>query len=159
VPNRIDQRLQDAAYLFRTLASNLRIDSSCAERGPSGPRQSKIANKQNSSKPTKSWWFKRITDDMHIQAAIAGTSSMRYAMEKRLPTEVRASNGTQFTAFKSGRSCNNQNLRLALNSTSSCVNPRFVGPTRTKIGMFRQYCLPITTLLKPSLITEFVSNS
>src|SRR5690606_13452339 len=70
----IDQQLMEAAYLFpglRVESPNLRFSAS---RGLA-ELAVKIAYERRSPNADRVWWFNESTDDLHIQAAIAGTDS------------------------------------------------------------------------------------
>jgi len=153
--DRIDQRLQDAAYLFPGLCVESPNRQFIAERGLAD-LASKIANKADSSNADKVWWFNESTDDMHIQAAIAGTIDGDTQWRAFANGSASVENGTHLTAFKKVVAACKIKPAIALIHVVM-RNPRFVGPTRTKLDV-PEILLPIYDALKPSL-TEFVSNS
>ena len=70
---RIDQRLMDAAYLFPGLCVKSPSFTFSASRGLSN-LASQLAKEKQTPNGDRIWWFNESTDDLHIQAALAGTS-------------------------------------------------------------------------------------
>ena len=151
---RIDQQLIDAAYLFpglRVATPTLQIS---APRGLAD-FASKIAHESGCTDGEMVWWFNESTDDLHIQAAIAGTA---------VDTDWRAfvngnasiEGGTHLTALKRAVSACKRKPAVAMIHVIM-RNPRFAGPTRTKLDA-SEIGWPIYHALKPNLMA-FLSNS
>ena len=151
--NRIDNRLKDAAYLFPGFRVETPTLQFIAPRGLAD-LASKIANESNANNADRVWWFNGSTDELHIQAAVAGTDS---------ETDWRAfangstsiENGTHLTALKRVVSACKIKPAIALIHVIM-RKPRFAGPTRTKLDV-PEIVSPIYQALKPSL-KDFVST-
>ena len=151
--HRIDNRLKDAAYLFPGFRVETPTLQFIAPRGLAD-LASKIANESNASNADRVWLFNGSTDELHIQAAVAGTNS---------ETDWRAfangstsiENGTHLTALKRVVAACKIKPAIALIHVIM-RNPRFAGPTRTKLDV-PEISSPIYQALKPSL-KDFVST-
>ncbi len=150
---RIDNRLKHAAYLFPGFRVETPTLNFIAPRGLAD-LATEIANETNANNADRLWWFHDSTDELHIQAAMAGTDS---------ETEWRAfangnrciENGTQLTALKRVVAACKIKPAIALIHVIM-RNPRFAGPTRAKLDV-PEIISPIYQALKPSL-KDFVSN-
>ncbi len=143
----IDERLQNAAYLFpglRVESPNLRF---IAPRGLADLAHS-LARTARANAAEQVWRFNETIGDLHIQAAVAGTGRE-----------------TQWRAFANGSSSieEGDHLTAFQRVVAACKiqpavalihvilqNPRFAGPTRTKLEV-PEIIDPIYEALKPSL--------
>lgn len=149
----IDNRLKDAAYLFPGFRVETPTLQFIAPRGLAD-LASKIAAETGANNADRVWWFNGSTDELHIQAAMAGTDS---------ETDWRAfangstsiEKGTHLTALKRVVAAYKVKPAIALIHVIM-RNPRFAGPTRTKLDV-SEIVSPIYQALKPSL-KAFVSN-
>jgi len=152
---RIDQRLMDAAYLFpgfHVESPNLRF---AAPRGLAD-LASKIANESESSNPDSVWWFNESTDDMLIQAAIAGTADGDTEWRAFANGSTSIEKGTHLTALK--RVVAACKIKPAIALIHVVIrNPRFAGPTRTKLEV-PEILSPICQALEPSM-AAFAASS
>lgn len=129
---RVDQRLIDAAYLF----PGLKVESPglrfCASRGLADLAV-KIANEKGSPNAHRVWWFNESTDDIRIQAAIAGTGSdTDWRAFANGATSIEG--GTHLAALK--RVVKSCGLRPASALIHIIMrNPSFAGPTRSRLDV------------------------
>lgn len=151
---RIDERLMDAAYLFPGLRVNSPDLQFSAPRGLADLAK-KLANEPGAANADRVWWFNESTDELHIQAAIAGTDS-RTDWRAFANGSSRVEQGTHLTVLKRVVSACKLKPAVALIHVMM-QNPQFAGPTRSHLDAPEIFS-PIYQALKPSLKT-FVSDS
>ena len=151
---RIDQRLLDAAYLFPGLRVNSPNLQFSAPRGLADLAL-KLANESGAANTDRVWWFHESTDELHIQAAIAGTHS-RTDWGAFANGSTSVEQGTHLTALKRVVAACKIKPAIALIHVIM-QNPRFAGPTRSHLDAPEIFS-PIYQALKPSL-KAFVSDS
>ena len=152
---RIDRRLKDSAFLFpgfRVQSPNFQFT---APRGLADLAL-QLANETSSTNADKVWWFNESTEDMSIQAAIAGTTAGETEWRAFANGSTSYEQGTHLTALQQVvAACD---IKPAIALIHVVMNtPRFAGPTRTRLDV-PEILTPIVEALKPSLST-FVSNS
>lgn len=151
---RIDQRLMDAAFLFpgfRVGSPNLDF---VASQGLAD-LAANIAVKNGCENVDRVWWFNETFDDLHIQAALAGTSDETdWRCFANGSTSIES--GTHLTALKRVVSACKIKPVIAMIHVI-LRSPRFAGPTRTKLDV-PEIVSPIYRALKPNL-KAFVLNS
>ncbi|MEM7476806.1 MAG: ATP-binding protein [Planctomycetota bacterium] len=151
---RLDRRLLDAAYLFpgfRVESPNIQF---VAPNGLADMAAEYVAD-IGAADRNHVWWFNGSTDEMLIQASIAGTTDSETEWRAFANGSTSIEKGTHLTALK--RVVASCRIRPAIASVHVVMNtPRFAGPTRTKLDV-PEILSPIYQALKPSL-AEFVSG-
>lgn len=145
--NRIDQRLLNATYLFPGLQVQSPTLCFNAPRGLAD-LAAKLVQELGHKETGRIWWFHEQTDDLYVQAAIAGNSN-ETVWKCFANGSTCIENGTHLTAFKRVVSACKLKPAVALIHVIM-RNPRFAGPTRTKLDA-PEILSPIYHALKPSL--------
>ena len=152
---RLDCRLRDAAYLFpgfRVASPNFQF---VAPKGLADMATEYVA-KLGATDADHVWWFDDSTDEMLIQASVAGTTDSETQWRAFANGSTSIEKGTHLTALKRVVAACKIKPAIALVHVVM-NNPRFAGPTRTKLDV-PEILSPIYDALKPSL-AEFVSGS
>ncbi|ADG69378.1 ATP-binding region ATPase domain protein [Planctopirus limnophila DSM 3776] len=153
--HRMNQRLIEAAHLFPGLLVKSQGLHFKTLRGLAD-LAANVAHEKNSPNPDRIWWFNAVFEDFHLQAAIAGTDS-ETEWKSFANGNLTIENGTHLTALQ--RVIEACNLRPAAAFIHVIIsNPRFSGPTRSKLDV-PEIISPIYEALYPSLksfITEEV---
>lgn len=152
---RIDRRLKDAAYLF----PGFRVDSPNVQfSAPRGLADLAVEFTNETASPTADhvWWFTESTNDMSIQAALAGVADGETEWRAFANGSTSIEKGTHLTALKRVVAACKIKPAIALIHVVM-NNPRFAGPTRTNLDVPEIFS-PIYQALKPSL-SEFLSRS
>lgn len=151
---RLDRRLRDAAYLFpgiRVESPNLQF---VASHGLADMAR-EYMNEIGATDANHVWWFDGSTDEMLIQSAIAGSTEGETEWRAFANGSTSIENGTHLAALKRVVAACKIKPAIALVHVVM-NNPRFAGPTRTKLDV-PEILSPIYQTLKPSL-AEFVSE-
>lgn len=152
----LDRRLKDAAYLFpgfRVQSPNLRF---VASNGLADMTTEYLAELGATDTDTdRVWWYNGSTDEMLIQASLAGTSANETEWRAFANGGTNIEKGTHLTALKQVvTACK---IKPAIASIHVVMkNPRFAGPTRAILDA-PEILSPIYQTIKPSL-TDFLSG-
>jgi len=151
---RLDRRLQDAAYLFpgfQVASPNIQF---VAPNGLADMATEYVAE-IGAADVERVWWFNDSTDEMLIQASLAGTTDSETEWRAFANGSTSIEKGTHLTALKRVVAACKIKPAIALIHVVM-NNPRFAGPTRTKLDV-PEILSPIYQAIKPSL-AEFVSE-
>jgi len=147
-PELIEQRLESAAYLFPGLVLETPTNNFRADRGLAD-MSAKVATESGASDPNRTWWINELFGDIHIHAAIAGTTEGETSFSAFANGREIVENGTHTEALQLALS--DCGLKPAVASIHVIMqNPQFSGPTRSKLDV-PEIFQPIYDALKPSL--------
>jgi len=152
---RLDRRLRDAAYLFPGFRVASPKFQFVAPKGLADMATEYVTG-IGSGDADRVWWFNGSTDEIQIQASVAGRTDGETQWRAFANGSTSIENGTHLTALKRVVAA------CKIKPTFACIhvvmnNPQFAGPTRTKLDA-PEILSPIYQAIKPSL-AEFVSGA
>ena len=147
---RLDSRLRYAAYLF----PGFRVESPSLRFAAPRGLANMAAEFVKAADADNIWWYNESTEDMIIQASIAGTTDGETEWRAFANGSTSIEEGTHLTALKQVVSACKIRPAIALVHVVM-NNPRFAGPTKTVLDV-PEILSPIYQALKPSL-EKFVS--
>lgn len=150
----IDKRLQHVAYLFPGLRVQSPRLQTVAINGIADWAVV-LANEVGAVDAEKVWWFNESTDNMILQAAVAGTIADQPDANRQTQWHAFA-NGNRSTEFGTHLAALKQVIKACRIKPAVGLihvvmnNPQFAGPTRSKL-VAPEILSPICQALKPSL--------